>query len=522
MERLENRQMMAGDVAVAIAGASFYDDFLQNDDHVVNAVTEYGPQTPPGFLVEVPTAHFPDVIGDWPTENQQLTEAELDADMGLPMLDSLPGAPKTLYLDFTGHFQASWRNGRGEYANITTPAYDGDYDPAHFDAEEQQFIRDVWAAVAEDYAPFNINVTTHYYGDFNDGHALRVAIGGASTDWYVNFADTERPTGTSDLDSFNESDKSNVVYVFEEEYSNLFTERIKVATTISHEAGHAFGLRHHVVFDANGEVISEYHPGTAIWTPIMGDNNSTDRTTWNLGMAEDGLQDDMAFLSWKLGNRTDDHGGDWSAATPLSMPLTYNGTMTGQGIIEQTSDADGFRFTTSGGSINVAVHGLEWFNNLAPKVELWSSQGLVASANVTNNGFRWDHASLHAEVAPGDYMVVVKSMGDYGNVGNYTVSVSPELVLTAGNRTAVAPVIAPVVSPASPPKFSLDAYYAQLGNSDDGGQRRAANTGNLPVTPASPSGGDRPVLKRAVGATTSVASESASLFDAAFELLGAA
>ena len=39
----------------------------------------------------------------------------------IPALHSNPGAPAALYLDFDGHFEASWLG----YSNITTPVFDG-------------------------------------------------------------------------------------------------------------------------------------------------------------------------------------------------------------------------------------------------------------------------------------------------------------------------------------------------------------------------------------------------------------
>ena len=53
-------------------------------------------------------------------------------------------------------------------------------------------IQTVWATVAEDFAPFNIDVTTVEPSVLADnapptdanGVAMRVAIGGKSTDWY--------------------------------------------------------------------------------------------------------------------------------------------------------------------------------------------------------------------------------------------------------------------------------------------------------------------------------------------------
>jgi hypothetical protein len=44
-----------------------------------------------------------------------------------------------------------------------------------------------------------------------------------------------------------------------------------IATTASHEAGHAYGLEHH----------GDYDVGTNITTPIMGANAQGDRTLWS-------------------------------------------------------------------------------------------------------------------------------------------------------------------------------------------------------------------------------------------------
>jgi len=521
MERLEDRQMMAADVNVAGAAGLTVNDAvssIQLVDVAAVARLAYRPPSSPGLGAGDATFRFPDVLGDFPTENYQLTEAELDLEMGLPMLDSKPGAAHTLYLDFNGHFEASWWNSRGNYSNVVTPIFDTDYDPSRFGADDQEIIRDIWKAVAEDFAPFDVNVTTQYYGPFNDGQALRVAIGGSSADWYVDPAQQGRPTGTSNAGSFDDPTKSNVVYVFEDEFNNLFIERLKLATTISHEAGHGFGLLHHVVFDGNGEIVSEYNPGTATWTPIMGDNLSTDRTTWGLGFAEDGLQDDMAFLSWKLGTRADDHGNGWSTASALSAPLTAYDAMTGRGIIESTADIDAFRFNAAG-QIDVSVAGLKWVGNLMPVVELWSSQGLMATA-IPTRGYpdtgNLMSAKLSANVAAGEYMVVVRSLGDYGDVGQYTVTVSPNQVLSTGGKGGTLPV----VSPTTGGNRNAEATYFGVVSTNGAVERDAwTPTDELVYVPTLTM--LQPVAKRGPTVTLAANSLDDAALDAAFAMWGA-
>jgi len=78
-------------------------------------------------------------------------------------LASLPGADKTIYLDFDGHTTTgtTWNGG----GTVISPAYHrSDSDPNNtvdtWSAQELQIIEDSWKVVAEDFAPWNINVTT--------------------------------------------------------------------------------------------------------------------------------------------------------------------------------------------------------------------------------------------------------------------------------------------------------------------------------------------------------------------------
>src|SRR5262249_32647842 len=92
----------------------------------------------------------------------------------IPALSSLPGAKATLYLNFLGDFISTW----GSYSNISTPVYDQDGDATTFSDSELSSIQQIWNYVSEDYAPFNINVTTVQPSSFADGVAERVDIGG--------------------------------------------------------------------------------------------------------------------------------------------------------------------------------------------------------------------------------------------------------------------------------------------------------------------------------------------------------
>jgi len=108
--------------------------------------------------------------------------AAMSGNLLAPALHSLPGAAASLYLDFDGHFEAVW----GQYTNVTSPPLDVDGDATSFNADELTYIEDVWRIVAEDFSPFNINVTTvepptlapGVDPSLANGKALRIAIGG--------------------------------------------------------------------------------------------------------------------------------------------------------------------------------------------------------------------------------------------------------------------------------------------------------------------------------------------------------
>jgi hypothetical protein len=89
------------------------------------------------------------------SDSSPFSSPELPA-AAIPALSINPGATAKLYLDFDGDFQASW----GAWSNITTPAFDTNGDPSTFSAGEIAAIQETWARVAEDYAPFNIDVIT--------------------------------------------------------------------------------------------------------------------------------------------------------------------------------------------------------------------------------------------------------------------------------------------------------------------------------------------------------------------------
>lgn len=325
----------------------------------------------------------------------------------IPALSSLPGAQATVYLDFLGFVEPVW----GSYSNITTPVFDLDGNSASFSTNEITAITRIWQRVSEDFAPFNINVTTVNPYDFSNGKAVRVSIGGSGS-W------TSTPVGgIAYVDSFTNSN-ANSVFVFP---NNLSKNEKSIAEAASHEAGHAFGLKHQSTYSGTTKLL-EYNPGSNGWAPIMGNSYSATASTWSYGQSSLGsnvLQDDMAVISRPangFGYRTDDHPPDVGAGDSLVI----NGNqVSASGVIEKMTDVDAFTFNTGGGAIVLNVNTISLGANLDAVAELYNSSGvLIASANPSNSL----SASISTTVPTGSYTLLVKSTGVYGYVGQYTVS----------------------------------------------------------------------------------------------------
>ncbi len=326
----------------------------------------------------------------------------------IPALNSLPSAPVDIYLDFDGHYEEVW----GSWGNITTPVYSRDSDFGSFSDSELVAIHDIWAQVAEDFAPFHVNVTTVEPPSFDDGVAMRVSIGGAG-DWYGSTVG-----GVGYVNNFT-SWITNTVYVFSANLSGGNPKRVAEAS--SHETGHGFGLEHQSQYNASGTKVAEYYAGANGKAPIMGNSYAATRGLWWNGPNTNGpnsIQDDMARIARAangFGYRPDDHGNTPGTATQLSGA---GGELTASGVISTTSDADYFSFETGAGEVTLTVT-VPPHNNLDARLELRSASDDLILFAAPSNSFG---ATLTANLQGGSYRVVVKSQGNYGDVGQYTLT----------------------------------------------------------------------------------------------------
>jgi PKD repeat protein len=356
-------------------------------------------------------------------------------------LHSFPGASRVIYLDFNGHTTSGtqWNSSMTGGAPIVSQPFDLDGSPSTFNATERAIIQGIWQRVAEDYAPFAIDVTTQDPGvealrrtDSNDvAYGVRVVI--SPTNWYNSGAG-----GVGYIGSFNWN-VDTPCFAFTAQLAN--GEKY-IAECASHEAGHTLGLYHD---GANG---TEYYAGQGNWAPIMGVGYYKTLTQFSKGeySGATNTQDDFAVVAKYAPIAGDDCSNTLAAAQPLTGPILADG-----GTIETRTDVDVFRFDTAAGAIAINVRSPSPEANLHAKVELLNSAGQVIAANDPSALT----AAFNLNVAAGVYYLRVSGAGwgdpsstgysNYGSVGSYLITGS----ILATTTTKQAPVAALTATPTS-------------------------------------------------------------------------
>jgi PKD repeat protein len=383
------------------------------------------------------------------------------------LLHSKPGASKVIYLDFDGHTTSGtiWNTNFASGANIVTPAYSNDSTTTSFTVTELNNVQAIWQRIAEDFAPFDVNVTTQDPGlealrkttTADTQFGVRVCIGGSSYDWYGAGAG-----GVAYLNSFTwNSDTPCFVFT-----AQLGSGNVKyTAEAASHEAGHTFNLSHDGQRAHDAVAAVGYYQGHANWAPIMGVGYYKDVTQWSKGEYPyaDNMQDDTSMIAAITGYRVDEHGDSILNATPLTGT-----TINAAGIIERRADVDLFGFTTGAGTISFNATPAAISHNLGLQFALYDGLGnLVTSASPTTLG-----AALNATVAQGTYYLAVDGVGtgdpltaynDYGSLGQFRVTGS--IVPVNGQPpVAVADASAPVTGAAP-----LAVTFSSVGSVDPDG-----------------------------------------------------
>ncbi|GGO84101.1 hypothetical protein GCM10011584_00860 [Nocardioides phosphati] len=350
------------------------------------------------------------------------------------LLESRPGSNRTIYLDFTGDTVngTAWNQSYG--ADIVAQPYsiDTTVDTNFSDAELTEIQR-TWQTVAEDYAPFDVNVTTKDPGaaaiDRTDStdqvFGTRALITNGGTVY-----DKCGCGGVAYVNVFTSSGSNHGYYQPAWVFSNGTGKNGKsVGEATAHEVGHNFGLSH------DGTSTQGYYSGVAPWAPIMGASYYQPVTQWSLGEYPDANQhqDDLAIIATGAPLRADDHGNSAATATVLGADAPANG------VISTRQDVDAFGFTGSG-STTVSVTPADGVPDLDVQLSILDASGAtvatvnpavtrVSSGQSTGLDATWT-GTLPAGGAT--YTAVVDGVGsgdpavagqysDYASLGNYQI-----------------------------------------------------------------------------------------------------
>lgn len=428
-----------------------------------------------------------------PDATQAMVSATPLLDLGSTfLLSSRPSASKIIYLDFNGHTTTgtSW-NDATMGSSFYSPAYDIDGNPASFSDAELVLIQQIWQRVAEDFSPFDVNVT------LQEPPADWLArTGSTDSNWGVRCVITSYGPSSSStggiayIGSFNSSTDTPVFV-----YTKTLTGACEA---ISHEVGHSLWLAH------DGTASSSYysgHGGTGetSWAPVMGSSYGRNVTTWDDGTYTGSNNtgstanygkgaDDLAVI---IGNngfsyQPDLVGNDPFTATALSIAA---GTVSQFGTIETRFDADCFSFgLLTTGDLNLTFDPY-WYRAYVDGDGIWGGAASAYLSQTSDSDFSTaysDHASnldlavdlydsnrvlLYRADSPGlattislqglaagTYYLKLDGVGfgdptastptgysDYASIGNYMISGT---ITSAADSTAI-PVITLALSPGS-------------------------------------------------------------------------
>ena len=341
---------------------------------------------------------------------------------------SRPGAPNTLFINFSGESVSGTQwNTSSNRTVFAAVAFSTDADIANFSDSEQLAIKRIWQRVAEDYAPFDIDVTTERPATFTTRTAMALVTESTDANGAANPSSTAG--GVAYVNVFAAFDYATYrpAWIYA---NNLLNTESYIAEAVSHEIGHNMGLSH------DGQTgVTEYYrghgTGDTSWGPIMGTGYDRNVSQWSKGeyYLANNTQDDLAIIAGKLTYCIDDHGDTLATATPLvitggtnivaTTPETdpTNTNSNNKGVLERTTDVDVFSFISGNGPINLTVNpwisptGVTRGGNLDIVLELYDANGTLV---ITNNPVGSTYASIQTSLSEGLYYLYVRNTG----VGN--------------------------------------------------------------------------------------------------------
>ena len=350
-------------------------------------------------------------------------------------LHSRPGSAHTIYLNFEGAdlSGSDWTSLLGAPLGFLARAADLDGVAGALSTRERALVELVWRHVSEDFAPFDVDVTTQRppadaldrtsstdttYGVqvvFTDDAWLKRSCSGC--------------TGIASLGVFQGpgTDAYREALVFPgwfvksvlPQMGPQFAARL-LGTTASHEIGHTLGLKHDGLLASSPIGALDYHPGFSPGGPIMG-STVQPVTRWaDTSMPwVDNDQDDLGILTARLGLVPDEPD-----AVPLSTGVPARGTLS------TATDVDTFTYrATKAATVTASVD--DPFADLDLALTVTDDLGGTSTYDPPAKAKGWTMSGLGATaklVAGRTYRISVApastpGLGAYDSLGRYGVVV---------------------------------------------------------------------------------------------------
>ncbi len=421
-------------------------------------------------------------------------------------LNSRPGSAKTIFLDFDGYTVSgtAW-NAQTGIASRTVAPYD--YDGlAGRSATDELYIRAIWQAVAEDYAAFDVNVTTQQPSDdtlfrSSAGDTTYGSIAVITPDKWMPTVCGSGCGGVAYVNVFGQI--NDEYYAPAWVFASSSSSWTAVADTVSHEVGHNLGLDHDGLSGLNGCPSASYFggngSGNGSWGPIMGSPFGRQYTQWSKGeyTCANNFQDDVAIIGSKTGSAPDESS---SFGNAVAIPTTE--LPTADQVVGSGGDLDYFWVAATGGYLKVTLTRTVNGTSLYPRYAILNSVGTELAA-----GFLTSTSSGSLELtglSPGTYFVSVTGSGlgtpltgfsNYGSLGYFNVAAqtfatpstpgSPSLVASGSQALTASWTASTTLSPLAPINYAVslcDAVSAVCSAPID------TTATSLALTPPTPTG----------------------------------
>lgn len=380
---------------------------------------------------------------------------------GVPLLHSLPGSQNVIYLNFLGGVISgrAWNQFYG-LPPLQTQPYNVDGLPG-FSASERVAMANIWRRVAEDYSPWQIDVTTEPPAVRTSTTVETLITTNVDANGVAMPSSSAGGVAFMDVFGFYDAPFYSPALVY---YNNLNNGRSDiVAEAVSHETGHLFGLSHDGT-KAGASYYTGAGVGATSWGPIMGAPYNRAVSKFNLGDYADAnnQEDDIAIISAAVPLRSDDVGN-----TPETALQITSSPHAGSYMITASNDVDMFKVVHAGGLLTISATpfvapdtGLGG-NNVDLALQLLDGdQSVIATSDSATSSA----ALITVTISAGVYYARVYAVGNwvtpytaYGSVGQYNLGISFEVTAPTTTRPTT-----PTTRPTTKPSVCPVIYSANM------------------------------------------------------------